>query len=55
MRPQRKVRAWVRFGSVPVRVEAIAARWTPDAVGIAFTVGEKEHRCWVWSGAVVEA
>lgn len=54
-RPRRKVRAWVRFGTVPVRVEAVAARWTPDAVGIVFKVGDVEHRCWVWSGAVDEA
>lgn len=51
-KPRRKVRAWVRFGNVPVRVDAVAARWTPDAVGIVFQVGEREHRCWVWSGAV---
>ena len=41
-------------GTVPVRVEAVAARWTPDAVGIVFKVGDVEHRCWVWSGAVDE-
>lgn len=51
-RPRRKVKAWVRFGDVPVRVDALAARWTPDAVGIVFHVGEQEHRCWVWAGAV---
>ncbi len=53
-RPHRKVRAWVRFGATPIRVEAVAARWTPDAVGITFTVDEVEHRCWVWIGAVDE-
>lgn len=52
--PRRKVRAWVRFGNVPVQVDAIAARWTPDAVGIVFHVGDDEHRCWVWGGAVEE-
>lgn len=50
--PRRTVKAWVRFGSTPVRVDAIAARWTPDAVGIVFHVGDVEHRCWVWAGAV---
>jgi hypothetical protein len=54
-RPRRKVKAWVRFGSTPVRVDAIAARWTPDAVGIVFRVDDVEHRCWVWMGAVDEA
>lgn len=53
-RPRRRVRAWVRFGTVPVRVEAVAARWTPDAVGILFRVGEAERRCWVWWGAAEE-
>lgn len=53
-RPRRKVKAWVRFGDVPVRVDALAARWTPEAIGIVFHVGETEHRCWVWIGAVDE-
>ncbi|APZ33931.1 hypothetical protein BOH66_06410 [Microbacterium aurum] len=50
--PHRRVRAWVRFGETPARVEAIVARWTPDAVGIRFTIGGASHRCWVWLGAV---
>lgn len=53
-RPNRKVRAWVRFGETPVRVDAVAARWTPNAVGIVFKIDEVEHRCWVWVGAVDE-
>lgn len=53
-KPRRKVRAWVRFGSVPVRVEALAARWTPDAVGIVFQIEETEYRCWIWSSAADE-
>lgn len=53
-RPRRKVKAWVRFGDVPLQVEAVAARWTADAVGIEFTIGDTRHRCWVWSGAVEE-
>lgn len=53
-KPHRKVKAWVRFGVTPVRVDAVAARWTPSAVGIAFTVDGREHRCWVWAGAVDE-
>ncbi|MCT2086767.1 hypothetical protein M3D75_11630 [Microbacterium enclense] len=53
-KPRRKVRAWVRFGSVPVRVEALAARWTVEAVGIIFHVESVEYRCWVWAGAVDE-
>lgn len=53
-RPRRKVLAWVRFGDTPVRVAAVAARWTPDAVGIVFSIDGREYRCWVWSGAVDE-
>ncbi|RYH15229.1 MAG: hypothetical protein EON54_28820 [Alcaligenaceae bacterium] len=52
--PHRRIKAWVRFGDTPVRVDAVAARWTSDAVGIVFFVGEKELRCWVWNGAVEE-
>ncbi len=51
--PQPKpVRAWVRFGSTPVWVDAEACRWTPDAVAIRFPVGGVEHRAWVWASAV---
>lgn len=53
-KPRRKVKAWVRFGNTPVQVDAVAARWTPSAVGIIFTVEGQEHRCWVWIGAVDE-
>ena len=52
--PRRRVRAWVRFGSTPVQVEAIAARWTEHAVGIEFEAGGRHHRCWVWASAVEE-
>lgn len=48
----RPVRAWVRFGSTAVRVDAEACRWTERAVGIRFSVGDRELRAWVWSSAV---
>jgi hypothetical protein len=48
----RRVRAWVRFGGIPVRVDAEACSWTAQAVAIRFRVGDDEHRCWVWAGAV---
>lgn len=47
-----KVRAWVRFGSVPVRVDAEACMWTATAVAIRFRANDREHKCWVWRGAV---
>ncbi len=46
------VRAWVRFGVVPIRVDAEACMWTATAVAIRFRANEREHKCWVWRGAV---
>lgn len=51
-RPKR-VRAWVRFGAVPVRVEASLLRSTPLAAGIEFRAEDQTFRCWVWGNAVV--
>lgn len=51
-RPQRRVRAWVRFGADAVRVEALLMRSTPSAAGIEFRAGEQTFRCWVWGNAV---
>lgn len=48
------VKAWVRFGSTPVLVDALAARWTSQAVGITFDVDGVPYRCWVWRGAVLD-
>ena len=50
-RPKR-VRAWVRFGLEPVRVDAKLMRSTPLAAGIEFRAGEQTYRCWVWGNAV---
>jgi len=46
------VRAWVRFGSTPIEVDAEACMWTEHAVAIRFTADSREVRCWVWRGAV---
>lgn len=48
----RRVLAWVRFGVVPVIVEAEACRWTADAVGIRFEISGKRYKTWVWASAV---
>ena len=48
------VRAWVRFGSTAIRVDAEACRWTERAVGIRFNAGGRELRAWVWSSAVTQ-
>lgn len=51
--PQPKtVKAWVRFGSQAVRVDAKLARWTPQACGLTFEIQSTTHRCWVWANAV---
>ncbi|OIU87704.1 hypothetical protein [Microbacterium sp. AR7-10] len=48
----RRVKAWVRFGPQPARVNALLLRSTDTAVGIEFTIAEKTYRCWVWGNAV---
>jgi len=53
--PQPKpVRAWVRLGTTPVRVDAEVCSWTAHAVAIRFTVAGEEHKTWVWASAVRE-
>ena len=53
-KPER-VRAWVRFGSTPVIVDAEACMWTENAVAIRFPANSQEYRCWVWRGAVEQS
>lgn len=50
-----EVLAWVRFGPHAMQVRARAVRWTQKAVGIEFTVGDAEHRTWVWANAIDRA
>jgi len=55
VRPDRAVpvRAWVRYGDVPLSVEAEAVAWTPRAVAIRWkTPGGTVHKAWVWASAV---
>lgn len=49
---QRRVQAWVRFGSESVRVDAKVVRSTPLAAGIEFRAEDQVFRCWVWGNAV---
>lgn len=49
---QRRVWAWVRFGTEAVRVDAKLVRSTPTAAGIEFRAEEQTFRCWVWGNAV---
>lgn len=53
--PYRAVRAWVRFGSQSVRVDAKLARSTPLAAGVEFRAEDLTFRCWVWGNAVQNA
>jgi hypothetical protein len=47
------VKAWVRYGTVPLEVEAEAVAWTPRAVAIRWTTPKGEnHGAWVWASAV---
>lgn len=51
--PQPKpCKAWVRFGSHAIQVDAVVVVWNDLACGIQFDVGEKQMRCWVWANAV---
>lgn len=45
-------RAWVRFGATPLLVDALVCSWTSSAVAIRFTIGDVEHKAWVWSSSV---
>ena len=47
-----EVLAWVRFGPHAMQVRAHAARWTQKAVGIELTMGDVDHRAWVWANAI---
>ena len=47
------VRAWVRYPSAAVQVEALAVAWTPRAIAIRWSGPDgQEHRAWVWASAV---
>lgn len=46
------VRAWVRFGAEPVRVDARAVAWTLTAVRILFEHRTGQWDAWVWASAV---
>lgn len=48
----RPVRAWVRYGSVPLLVDAEAVAWTEHAVAIRWRSPDGEQRAWVWASAV---
>lgn len=48
----RPVRAWVRYGDVPLEVDGWAVAWTRRAVAVRWESPSGEHRAWVWDGAV---
>ena len=49
----RAVKAWVRYPTAPLQVDALAVAWTPRAVAIRWPGPDGvEHRAWVWASAV---
>ena len=47
-----KVQAWVRYGNVPVRVDAEAVAWTQFAVAVRWQGPDTAiHKAWVWAAA----
>ena len=50
----RPVKAWVRYGKIPIQVDAVVTAWTTRAVAIKWATADGEHKAWVWSNAVVE-
>jgi len=47
------VKAWVRYPTASIQVEALAVAWTPRAVAIRWPGPDgHEHRAWVWASAV---
>lgn len=54
-RPPRaiRVKAWVHFDSIALKVDAEAVAWTPRAVAIRWTAPHGEvQKAWVWASAV---
>lgn len=49
----RPVWAWVRYGSIPIRVEAELCAWTDAHAAVRWVVpGTGLHRAWVWGNAI---
>jgi hypothetical protein len=48
----RPVSAWVRYGTTPLRIDALAVAWTDYAVAIKWAAPGGEHHAWVWASAV---
>jgi len=48
----RPVSAWVRYNTVPVRVDAFAVAWTDFAVALKWDAPDGVHKAWVWASAV---
>lgn len=51
----RPVKAWVRYGDVPLLVEAEVVAWTSRAAAVRWRSPAGEvHRAWVWLSAVTD-
>ena len=48
-----KVKAWVRYGEVALRIDAELVAWTSRACAVRWkTQAGVAHRAWVWASAV---
>lgn len=51
----RPVLAWVRYGDVPIRVDAEVVAWTSRAAAIRWrTPAGDVHKAWVWMSGVTD-
>lgn len=51
-KPQR-VKVWVHYGEVALRIDAELVAWTPRACAVRWrTEAGEEHKAWVWGSAV---
>ena len=48
----RPVKVWVRYGVVPLLIDAEAVAWTEHAVAVRWKSPDGEHRAWVWASAI---
>jgi len=46
------VTVWVRYGTIPLRVEAEAVKWTEKVVACQWETPNGQHKAWLWASAV---
>lgn len=43
---------WVRYGGVPLRLQAEAVKWTEKVVACQWETPSGLHKAWLWASAV---